>query len=452
MKINCYQNFKKRSNETLQPTGAGTEKDVVLKNATSITNPTFILSGFDPTMNYIVVPSWGRKYFVVDYQKGNNDLYEVQCEEDYAGTWKDDIASLNTYVERTSDSSQYNVDIQDNALSVEGAIEYSDEAVTPIFSGTTGCYIARIVGRDTSGVATYVFQSLSEIGRIFNPVYQQYFQSGDWSTLNIGDFIQAFLCDPSKYLVGAYYSPISSGDYTSHVTSEGVNVGFFPTNVVGARITSPLMSGNVTINKPSSQYSDFRTYDSAFSQYTLYLPGVGSVSVSPDNMKESLVLHYAIDLLTGDIFYRINTDGLISTYNGNIYASLQLSKGDASGGGSFLSGAVGTAVSVAGGSALGAVSGAIETTKSLITPTPSINGSQSGVASLREYPDIILSVTQKSSGQFPVNQVGRPCCKNLTLGNLSGYIKCGNASIDISGTKTEKDAVNNLLNSGFYFT
>ena len=38
-----------------------------------------------------------------------------------------------------------------------------------------------------------------------------------------------------------------------------------------------------------------------------------------------------------------------------------------------------------------------------------------------------------------------------TLSSLSGYIKCNNASVPIAGMSTEKDEVNNFLNSGFYY-
>ena len=38
-----------------------------------------------------------------------------------------------------------------------------------------------------------------------------------------------------------------------------------------------------------------------------------------------------------------------------------------------------------------------------------------------------------------------------SISGLSGYIKCRNASIEISGFTGDQEAVNNYLNSGFYY-
>ena len=456
MRIYLWSNFAKASNETKQPDLEHPTKttNCELKQITSYGNPVFtIASESYPTYVYAYIAEMNRYYFVKGTKQGNRHMFDLECELDPLATCKTDIGSYTCYIERTSDSSYYNTDIADSALSVEDLVEHEAKAVTPIFSDTSGTYVARIVGKDVSGVATYVFQSLSEIGQIFNPVYAQYFQSGDWSSLHIGDFVQAFLCDPSKYLIGAYYSPLGSGAYTGHTTSETINVGFYPTNVAGARITTPKFDvGPITLNKPTSIYSDFRKTDAAFSSYSMYLPAVGNVTLSPDIMDEALSIKCCIDLLVGDIFYELYAGtSLVGTYQGNCYASLQLAKGDASGGASFISGALQTAGAVAAGSAL-AVPSAIETVKSAMTPTPSINGSQAGVSALRALPDIVVSVMQKSSGEFPVNQVGRPCCKNLQISNLSGYVKCGNPSISLAVESDIRDKVNSLLASGFYYT
>lgn len=461
MELYLYSGFSKMVDETKQPSLSNPTKivDVKLKEQTSYNNPTFIISGEDiPAYNYAYLPAKSRFYFVKNITQQNRNMYHIECKTDPLATCKAQIGGYTCYIERCADSRYYNVDMPDNFLSVEDRIEHSATAVTPLFVSPNGCYVARIVGKDASGVATYVFNSLGEIGQIFNPVYAQYFQSGDWSGLHIGDFVQAFLCDPSKYLMGAYYSPLSSSDYNGYGVSETVNVGFYPTNIAGYRITTPLWrgggSGAITLNKPASVYSDFRGSDPAFSQYVMYLPAVGTVNLAPEIMEGTLTLHYVIDLLTGDIFYRLfsSSTGLVATYTGNCYASLQISKGDASGGLNFLSNVVGGLTSAATGNVTGALKNNIDAVKNLITPTPSINGSQSGVAMLRDYPDVVISVLQKSSGAFPTAQAGRPCCKNLQIGNLTGYVKCGAPSLSLAIESEIQDEVNSYLANGFYYT
>ena len=186
----------------------------------------------------------------------------------------------------------------------------------------------------------------------------------------------------------------------------------------------------------------------------MYLPGVGSVQLSPDIMDDNLSMQYSVDLMTGEIFYTLYSSqaGVLSTYSGCIYASLQLGRGDASGGGRIISAIANTGANLALGNVVGATAGGVEVLRSGICPTPSVNGTQSGVASLKGAPNITISLLQKSSGSIPVNNIGRPCCKNLQISNLSGFVKCGRASIALPATIEEINRVNQKLNSGFYYT
>jgi len=454
MEIRLFKQFVKKRNSTLQPTSTPVTKTVRLKDETSISAPTFLLSDFDGGYNYLYVPTWSRYYFINDVVKNIEGLFEISCECDRLATFKNEISNYVAFIERTSDQTQYNVDILDSALTVEDVVEHQAQATTQIFAGAD-TYILRVVGRDTSGIGTFAFNGLSAIGNIFNPVFSNMFDDGsfDWSQLTIGDLVQSLLCDPSKYVIGAYYSPLGLGAYAGHGGLNEVFLGFFPTGQSGLQVSSdPIYSGSVTLSKPSGIYSDFRKTDPAFSSYTLYIPAVGTVNVSPDIMDSTLTLDYSVDLLTGEVFYKLNSDGsTVSTYKGNCYASLQIGSGDASGGNAIISGGLEALGGAAQGSPLVVGKGVIDGVKNAICPTPSINGAQSGIASLKGYPNAILSVLQKHSAEFPLNVYGRPCCKNLRIGALNGYIKCGNSSINIAGYQSDKDIVNDLLDGGFYY-
>jgi hypothetical protein len=49
------------------------------------------------------------------------------------------------------------------------------------------------------------------------------------------------------------------------------------------------------------------------------------------------------------------------------------------------------------------------------------------------------------------SSIGCMFMKQDVISNHPGYIKCSNASVSISGTDGERQAVNELLNSGFYY-
>ena len=84
-------------------------------------------------------------------------------------------------------------------------------------------------------------------------------------------------------------------------------------------------------------------------------------------------------------------------------------------------------------------------------PIPTITGSQDSPYQALNWHDMILICRQMDTGEIPTSRLGRPCCKNLKIGNLSGYVKCAGASLSAGATDIEKNIINGFLNQGFYF-
>ena len=167
-------------------------------------------------------------------------------------------------------------------------------------------------------------------------------------------------------------------------------------------------------------------------------------------MDSTLTLEVKCDQHTGDIIYMLKADGsLVSTYNGNCYASLQIGNGDSSNGGTILKTSAELIGDVLSANVLGAATDVIEGIRQNISPTPSFIGSRAGVAGVN-FKDAIISVLQKHSADFPTDVYGRPCCKNLLLSNLSGYVKCKNTSISLNANKAVIDSINSKLDAGIY--
>lgn len=441
MNVNLYANFAKRTNETLLPTGDGTQTSVVLKQATSITNPVFTLTGFNPSMNYLKVPDWSRNYFVTDFVKGNNDLYEVHCSEDFAGTWKGYIGSYNCFVERSA--SNYNVDLNDSAISSTEKIVNINSAKTALF-GAGGMIVCRTINIDY-GITTYM-GSMETFKDLFTPI------SDDPNVLDtIEGILKYYLCNPGEYVLDCYFLAIPFSVLSSHMTTDILSSGWYA-NGGAYRWTSnvPTISDTVTIAKPTSYYTDFREGSNAFSNYTLYIPSVGTVPLPGELIDKTLRIKYTADIVTGEIAFNLLADGdVVATYHGNIKSGLQV--GSMAPSGAALSSVAQGIAGIATGNPVMIGTAALTATQSIMQAPPSINGSPGSCCGIINEHDIVLTQMNKASADFP-NTVGRPCCKNLTLGNLSGYIKCAGASIALPGTKTEIDAVNAMLNGGFYYT
>lgn len=447
MELKLWSSFAKRKDSTKRPSAPPDYiANVELKEETSYTNPKITFSSQNyPQYTYAYITPLDRYYFVRSTNQRNRNFYEMELECDALATAKDGIGNYNCYIERCADANFYNTDILDSALTVEDVVEHTAEASTNIFFGVSS-YIVRMIGRGSTGIQTFgIGTSPSYLSGVFNPIFD------NPSTLTIDDFLTAYVEDPSKYVIGLYLTPFNP---QALIGQSGVKIycGWFDTGLTAKALSNnAIYNDTKTLAKPNSIYSDFRKTDNAFSHYTLFLPGIGTVPLSADIMDSVLTLEVNCDQHTGDIIYQLKADGaLVSSYNGNCYASLQIGNGDASNGGNIIKTTGDLIGDVASGNALNSAKDVIQGIRNVISPTPSFIGSLTGIAGVA-FKDAVISVLQKSSGEFPTTQAGRPCCKNLTIGRLSGYIRCGNPSIELAIESDLLDTINNYLANGFYY-
>lgn len=461
MELVLYQNFSKRINSTKRPSGGVTDY-VNLKNNTSINSPVFEIQNVDTSVNYCFCPNFGRYYFITDIVITNAKIYELHCTTDVLATYNDSIGAYSAYIERSA--SKYNVMFNDPLVSVRQDIVSVKRSLSDIvgISGGDGCYILRIAGGSDKGVSTYASTSISAFGPIFNK--DAYIGQHE----EVWEEIESVIFDPFKYVVSLAWSPIdfnlisAFGTTTSFIDIKwyAISLG---TSVVKLRDTA-ITNSQTTINKPPHYYSDFRRYNNRFTEYNLYLPGIGAFPFPSELTKDSLLLDYMIDLSTGDIFYSLNPStaspvgqATVATYSGNIYRQIQI--GSDSMNFTAVAQSVGTAIggvaSAIGGNyvggALTVAGGAIATFENIVSPTPSVMGGDGASISVKLEPHIVLSQTVRGSGEVDAAQFGRPCCEVTQISTLSGFVKCGGASLEISGLSQDSELVNSYLNSGFYY-
>lgn len=146
MNLILYKNFSKKKNSTKQPAAnTGTTYNVVMKQGTSLINPTFLIDGIDLAYTYAQFNN--RFYFIDDITIGNNKIYEISCSIDYLATYKSEIGNYTAYVERSVSS--YDALISDPAISSAQSIAHTNTATTsvlPLGGVEAGCYIIRIAG------------------------------------------------------------------------------------------------------------------------------------------------------------------------------------------------------------------------------------------------------------------------------------------------------------------
>ena len=82
-------------------TAVATLENVRIKENSSIINPTFILhTQTDLGFNYVIVPAWGRRYFVRNITVLNASSIEVECHVDVLASFSAGIRACDAIIDK----------------------------------------------------------------------------------------------------------------------------------------------------------------------------------------------------------------------------------------------------------------------------------------------------------------------------------------------------------------
>lgn len=451
-------NFSKKHNSTAVPDStSGVELTVRLKSETSIWTPQFILSSDDiPTYNYV---KWDdRYYFVSNVIKGNNNIVYIECVIDVLGTWRSDILSTTTFVERSSSS--YNRYLNDNEVSVNQEISEVAYDVTTLttsdghslFNGD-GCYVVRCTSDDSdsvTGIATYIMTK-TELASILSFLFND---SGTiWEAA--WDSVTKAVFNPFQYILSIKWCAMNYSLMSKNLTSKAVKLGWWDTGI-NAKVVDYIggnISWGLTVTNALGHYGDFRDTNPNYTKYKMYIPGTGLIEIPSIMMRSAIDIQLYYDVITGKstwfLLYR-DSNYVFMRLDGNVMADVQISQVNRD-----LGSAIGNAVGAVGmglsGNAIGAVAGGVNAIGNILQPTPSVSGGASSMEELAAINSIIIYTERYrcKDEYFPVTR-GRPLMQNTLLSTLSGFCQCGQASIDCDAPPQYKDSINNYINSGFY--
>ena len=153
---------------------------------------------------------------------------------------------------------------------------------------------------------------------------------------------------------------------------------------------------------------------------------------------------------------------VVATYTYNIGVSCPVGKVGSNvtqtiGGVLSTAGSVASAIASSGATAVasgvGAAASGINTMANAVAPTVSIKGGKGGRAIAENGLDVIVTLVCKSTTD-PADLLathGRPFMSTGAISAFSGYVKCSGAEVPIAGRESDKAAVNDLLNGGFYY-
>lgn len=453
MKVHFYSNFTKRPNSSKMPTGTADELELVLKEDTSIEEPSFVLSGQHFDYNYAYVPAWNRYYFVNNITSICDGLYQLDLTEDYLASWKSQIQATSAHV--VYSSTGYDKDIIDPRISQYITKQWQTDAQSGGGFGG-GCFVLNTLSKD-SGYAGFQNSYLLNAGDM--QTLANFFLD-----LDVNSWIAQAVYNPMDCIVSCKWYPLDYSTIASACCSSGAAyIGSLPIGQNLPIITTPIYTNSVTFSL-TPRYNDFRRLSA--SNYQMFVPYAGVFPIAQDEIIKSngaLQASYYIDLITGSMLIAEIAGGtLCNMFEVGFGVDCPLASVQGGNIGNFvesLVGAVaGVGASLAGGNIAGAVgsaaAGIAGATKEAITQRYRSRGTQGSRAYLYQgnYFRLIEDAwdTENPNSTNYIAKQGRPVFQTHAISNHSGYVQCEGASVEMAGLESEKERVNSYLNSGFY--
>lgn len=473
-----FGTFSKRRNSTKQPTGLSDQRNVRLKEMTSIDAPTFILTGNDFDYNYAEFN--GRYYFIDDVISVHNNMSEVVCKCDTLATFKSYILNTIAYVLYDSVA---NTELVDNRLPLKTSKTVSAATVAfPWNYLSGGCYILSLTGaNDTTGIykvsegelaaliddandiSDNIFDYSGHPQRPSTPQYGSDFLQNIYLGVNymVDDF--NWFVDYIKYAVSQFFG---SGNVPENIrecrylpfdvgitgTRQPIYLGTFQTKQTLGKLTNDTVVQTVNVNIPW-QVTDFRRR-SPYTDVYIYLPYIGLTKLSSENLagQTTLTVSYAIGIKDGSMIATVSSGNeVLGQYSCNIAASVPIGFSNINiprAAQSVISGVANAAAKNFGGVGMAALNFG-----DAVTPNYSCIGGLDGVAGIATNQDITCYTVLHDTIDAPnqnLQVIGSPSMCSKLLGSLTGFCQCLDAHVEAPAMASELEEIDNFLNSGFF--
>lgn len=475
MEITLYSDFSKRNNSTKNPDTPGAISvsvtlNVALKEQCSKIKPSFFITNIT---DFVYCKAWDWYYYITNIAYDINGAQYIECELDVLGTWRDDIMSTRAFVKYSSN--KFNEFIKDERICTTGKMiskssrlsldGYISEQETYTYLLTTYSCDEEEYGNNgirsyylTNAEMTYLIQALFVNGESFFGSIEQSFDDLKNAIIDIS-------CIPFAVAeTMGEQCEVIIGKYNTHCMAHGASTE-------AVIINDGLPLSNI-LNK-----NDFRVME-PYTYCRLYLPFVGLVDISPEELQNAGALFFTIisNILTRKITYIVyvgsgnvtdNNAKILGIYHGTFGIQIPIAylyNDNAQG---FITDAFkagGSAAMVVGGAMSGngvvAAMGAASLIQSEVsafmkanTLSTSMIGGLSGNYGWSTCPYIKLEVFTPEVSAEPSSLAelyGRPLLQVSDMSELTGYVETKGFEIDISAPKSIKDKINDLMDSGVY--
>lgn len=470
--------LNKRINSTKLPTLEDLliSGEVVLKQATSVDKPIFIMAcGADDMAkaricNYVEFQ--GNFFWITSIVQLNNTHIEISCEVDVLATFKTEILQTKAYILYSDSAGRTDLIDNRNIRTINWKYRKTVREKVSMFTKGDSCYIVEVINGYPStklSTSTFYLMSSSQMEALMSSLYG----SNDFFD-NIVKSIQ----NPSNLMVKAIWYPFGIGEFQGAFTGqeETVKVGNYEAGANGYRIQNIDFSSTAELIHIdlSGILQDNYAYDESNCTLKCTLPFYGMIELPVSTTLKAgtreFFIRITLDILSGTLMYEILGSAGEAGYRTRVYKTsfgctvplgyqsynpLQFI-GAVTGAVGGVAAATMAPEAVAGGmiaSAAGfGASNVISSVSSLQKDNGVIGtiGSRVDMGHANDITVEVLTAELSESVTAKKEVLGLPCCSTVELSTLTGYCQCSNASVSAIAMPEEITKINNYLNGGVY--
>lgn len=466
----------KRENSTKQLSMA-ISHSCSFKNGCSMLNPTLFLElEYDEFPNYTAFKIDDKYYNITDIRSVRNNLFEVSGEIDVLATYKANILNTTAYILYDSIS---NSELPDNRLPIKTTKSVQVSTTPCPFVLSAGTYILSVTGSNGStGVYRASLQDIQnlmdDISNVYNNLFDYesqhpapVFPSGTTSVEAVfkywTEWVQ-WLWESIKYPITQLFG---SGNIPENIReckfipfTVGVNgfhanplcLGTFETSIDLYQLGNETEYEEADITIPW-QSNDFRRR-SPYTDIYLYLPYIGMVKLSSENLVNQTSIHvgYGLSIRNGDLVCTVSSGGqILGQYSGNVatevpigFSNISLTKQAQA----IIAGAAAAATD-----SIAALGMATLNFGNAVNPNYSSVGGLGGLAATSANQNITCYTVFHDTIVAPNSElqtIGSPSMCPKKLATLTNYVQTMSASVEGAMSAPERAKINRLLDSGIF--
>ena len=496
MAFNVYlYTATKRENSTKRVSGGSTNFTCELLDETSLYEPTLKLDiASNPIgKNYCYIPDFGNRYYFITDITSSKNFWYISCRCDVLATFKNTIGASSHYVLRAA--SAYDEYISDAMYPSKCKMSGDHtESGSVMAWGTQHSYIVGITGYSedilTAQTGSVTYYQMNDAA-LYNFIYYLMHDITQWCDIQAQGYddpgVQEALLNPIQYVVSCIGLPIAM--QSGWDSASRIDFGYYGWTVASSpasgasvklvpRASTITESADITIHKhPQASTRGKYLNGSPYSDYMFHCGPWGDIPIDPAALIDAEKLHYEIlyDVCQGNGRLQISPYASSVTWPNILYSGyaqvgvpIQLSQ-------AIINPYLATMTNIQDMTA--AESTALSTAPAIVTgfnasgiadlgaqkakivydatvskyPTPISSGSNGSMLSFVDTYKCFLNHHWYTVVDENITELGRPLYQVKRIDTLSGYVLCQGADIQISGTREEALAINNYMNSGFFY-